>query len=194
MLALGPAEGKTPAPPQGFGGLQATSPFRTLWLCFPRWFGFSRAWDGLGKAEYPHLNHVHILSYFLLACSPSSGTRTPLLRNRRTPGSLLPPPWLQLRKQLQWGCLCAWAGSCCPSPVSPAFRQLAWTPVGLQAALGQHRAGTPWQASVKHTVLLATWLASLGTVLFLARWIGTAADTGKRGDPMWSLGNCRSQL
>lgn len=28
-------------------------------------------------------------------------------------------------------------------------------------------------------VLSATWLASLGSVLFLAEWTGTAADTGK---------------
>lgn len=27
---------------------------------------------------------------------------------------------------------------------------------------------------------MATWLASLGIVLFLAGWMGTAADTGKR--------------
>ena len=50
-------------------------------------------------------------------------------------------------------------GTPCP-PVSPAMRQLVWTPAGLQAALGPHRAGTPWQAGVKPTVPLATWLAS----------------------------------
>lgn len=49
-------------------------------------------------------------------------------------------------------------------------RQL-WDTIG-QALLGQ--------ASVKHIVFLATWLVSLGTVLFLAGWLGTAADTGKR--------------
>lgn len=92
------------------------------------------------------------------------------------------------RSSCGWGCLRAWAGNRWASPVSPAMRQLVRIPAGLQAALGRHRAGPPWQASVNHTVLSATWLASPGPIL-LPGWVDGDSCWCRNGEevPRWSL-------
>lgn len=130
--------------------------------------------DGWGRLTLTHLSCEHVLSDFLLACSPSSCTHTPLPQNHQAPGLLLPSLWLQLREQLQGcgsaGSFCAWAGNYCASPVSPAMRQLVWTPVGLQAALGHHRAGTPL-TSWCETHSLLSHLAGLSGNSPLPGWV-----------------------
>lgn len=90
-----------PQPPHGMlGASRLCGHSGPLWLCSRGWFGFSKARGCLGTAEYSHLTREHIFSYFLLACSPSSCTHT-LAPESPDTGLLLPPPWPQLREQLQ---------------------------------------------------------------------------------------------
>lgn len=125
--------------------------------------------DSWGRLTLTHLSCEHVLSDFLLACSPSSCTHTPLPQNHQAPGLLLPSLWLQLREQLQGcgsvGSFCAWAGNCCASPVSPAMRQLVFrAPGGTAQGLGKP---FPLRPSVFKSVKRAARLGGLSSSLDL---------------------------
>lgn len=101
-------------------------PLRPLWLCSRRWFG-----GCLGKADYStKVRSISSVTSFWLVLQVHMHTR-PIASESPDTRPAASSSMARLRAQLQCGEPCAGAGNCWASPVSPAVRQLVWTPFGL---------------------------------------------------------------